>query len=401
MTARSPLPRSDGFTAPVAVAVDVAPLHGHRTGVGVATEHLVRELGRRDDVTVLPYLVSFRARPTPPERRLPLPAGIATRMWARSWRPSMDRWLRDAHVVHGTNYVTPPTSIPTVVSVYDCWFLANPDRVTPYVARAAAVLRRAVRHGALVHVSSEATARVARQLLHTDRVHVVHLGPPDPMPTPTGGTDGPRSAGSGPASPTWPVDRPPPSWPSDRPVIAFVGTIEYRKDVPGLVRAFALLAAREPDPVLVIAGAAGNDAATLDATLAGLSDAVRTRVTVLGPIDETTKARLVADAHVLAYPSRDEGFGFPILEAQRAGTAVVGRDAGSIPEVGGDGVLLAAPGSDEDLADALGRVLTDDALRDRLVRAGTANLERFSWRATAEGLVHLYHVALERSGGTR
>src|SRR5690606_25246562 len=133
---------------------------------------------------VLPYLVSARARPVPPQRRLPLPAAVAMRTWARADRPRVDRWLRGADVVHGTNYVAPPSRFPTVISVYDCWFLAHPDEASPDVRRAADVLRRAARRGARIHVSSRATAELAGDLLATERVSVVHLGLPDvPVPT--------------------------------------------------------------------------------------------------------------------------------------------------------------------------------------------------------------------------
>ncbi len=79
--------------------------------------------------------------------------------------------------MHGTNYVAPPSRLPTVVSVYDLWFLTNGSESTAAVNRAGAVLRRAVKRGAFVHASSQATAEVARDLLGTDRVEVVHLGP--------------------------------------------------------------------------------------------------------------------------------------------------------------------------------------------------------------------------------
>ena len=161
---------------PITVAIDVGPLHGHRTGVGLAVDHLTTALRLRFDVALYPYVVSFRAAGNESEHKLPIPAGLATRLWAHGDRPRADRWLGGADVVHGTNYVAPPSRLPTVVSVYDLWFLANSDGSTAAVNRAGAVLRRAVKRGAFVHVSSQATADAARDLLGTDRVEVVHLG---------------------------------------------------------------------------------------------------------------------------------------------------------------------------------------------------------------------------------
>src|SRR6476659_3216024 len=93
----------------VRIALDVGPLHGHRTGVGVAVAELAAALAVHDGVAVRPYVLSFRSRPAPPTRRLPLPAALAHRLWSRTDGPRVDRWLGDVQVVHGTNYVVPPT----------------------------------------------------------------------------------------------------------------------------------------------------------------------------------------------------------------------------------------------------------------------------------------------------
>ena len=93
---------------------------------------------------------------------------------------------------------------------------------------------------------------------------------------------------------------------------------------------------------------------------------------------------------MLAYPSLDEGFGFPLLEAQAAGTPVVATRVGSIPEVAGDGAELVPAGDRDALAGALTRVVTDDDRRRELVAAGTANLARFSWSSAAASMVALY-----------
>lgn len=358
--------------------------------MGVAVAHLERELARRSDVRTIPYLVSYRARADPTRRRLPLPAAVATRAWSRLDVPRLDRWLRGADVIHGTNITVPPTRLPTVISVYDCWFLAHPDQVTPDVARAARILRRAVRRGAHVHVSSAATARVAADLLETDRIHVVHLGPPEP-PGPAEPDGDLRAHLDGSTAGSDPV-------PSS-PFVLFVGTIERRKDAPALVEAFGRLAGHDAGTHLVLAGAPGNDQDRVDGAVARLPGPVRDRVHVLGAVDATTKRRLLRSARALAYPSLDEGFGFPILEAQQVGVPVVARRVGSIPEVGGTGVELVDPVDIDDLADALGRVLTDAALRARLVAAGTTNLERFSWADTADRLVALYRLAIREHQG--
>jgi len=359
------------------VAIDVGPLHGHRTGVALAVEQMVAALGARPDVELLPYIVSFRSRPRPGEQRLPLPAALAHRLWSYLRWPPADHWLGRPSVVHGTNYVVPPARAATVVSVYDCWFLAHPELAAPAVRRAGAVLRCSVADGAIVHASSHATARRVAELLATDRVEVVPLGPPPP----------PRAAE--PRRPLAAVD--------GRPFVLSLGTMERRKNLPALVAAFGDAAGELPDVHLVLAGPPGDDAEAVSSATASMPQAVRQRVVLSGPVDDGQKAWLLANAAALAYPSLDEGFGFPLLEAQKAGTPVVATRAGSIAEVAGDGAELVDVGDRDALADALVRVVRDEPRRRALVAAGTANLTRFSWAATAEAMADLYRRAVERS----
>jgi glycosyltransferase involved in cell wall biosynthesis len=354
----------------VVVAVDAGPLHGPLSGVGMATGGLLQGLGAQPSVEVVRYVLSARATLQPGVRRLPLPAGIAHRVWSRVSRPRVDRWLRPAQVIHGTNYVVPPSALPRLVSVYDCWFLRHPESVGPVVARAGEVLRRAVRTGAVVHASSEATAAEVRTLLGTSRVHVVPLGAPEPMSD---------------AAPR-PVDAV-----AGRRFVLALGTTERRKNLPALVRAFGRLpASAAADVDLVIAGGDGDD-------LPAVRDAARAlnhpdRVHLLGRVDDGTKAWLLANTAVLAYPSLDEGFGFPLLEAMAAGAPIVASRAGSIPEVAGDAALLVDPADVDGLAAALARVLADDAERARLITGGHDRVSLFRWDETAKAMAAIYHA---------
>lgn len=364
------------------IAVDTSPLHGHRTGVGVATEHLLAGLRAAPEIAPEPYVISYRARLDPGERRLPLPAALAARIWARSDRPRVDRWLSDVDVVHGTNYTAPPTHRPTVISVYDCWFLEHPELATPAVRRSGAILRRAVARGATVHVSSAATAAKAASLLDTDRIEVIHLGPPTSLDRPLD-----------PATDGAPSRRP------RRPFIVAVGTIETRKGFGHLIDAFARL---DADVDLVIAGAPGDGIDDVRARIAAYDDSIRRRITLTGPIAETEKIELLRSAELLVYPSLDEGFGFPILEAHQQGCPVVATAAGSIPEIGGDGIETCPVGDAEGLATAIGRVLHDESRRSRLIDAGTINLGRFSWSTTVASMIDLYRrLADEQPRPTR
>jgi glycosyltransferase involved in cell wall biosynthesis len=369
-----------GVSTGVRVAVDAGPLHGHRTGIGNAVAWTLDALAHRADVELLPYVLSTRAKVTAPERRLPIPAALAHRLWMRR-SPSLDRLLGHPDIVHGTNYVVPPTRCPQLVSVYDCWFLEHPDDVSADVTRAAQLLRRAVDRGAHVVTCSAATSAQARALLDTDRVHTVLLGPPPQRVTSDGASSDQRRY-------DWPAELS--TLDRGSPFILSLGTVERRKNVPHTVRAFGRVADEHPTVQLVIAGAPGNDQPAVDQAIQQLPDAVQRRVVRLGAVDNELKSRLLFNASALAYPSLDEGFGFPLLEAQQAGLPVVASTAGSIPEVAGAAALYAAPTDVDALAANLHLAITSETVRTKLIHQGHRNLERFSWAGTADQLTQLY-----------
>lgn len=375
------LPMSDPPPPRLRIAIDVGPLYGHRTGIGTATSGLVGALAVHPDVQLDPYLVSFRSAPQAGHRRLAVPGIVASHLWSRFDGPRVDRWAHGSDLIHGTNYVVPPTGLPSVVSVYDCWFLRHPERATPVVRRAAERLRRAVRRGAWVHASSEATADDVGRLLDTDRVVTIHLGPPA-TPEPLANLPRPPVA-----------DRLGPS-----PFVLAIGTEERRKDLARLVEAFGRIAATGRDVRLVLAGASGDATAAVDTAIAALPDESRRRVERLGPVDEPTKQWLLRQASVLAYPSLDEGFGFPIVEAQLSGTPVVATAVGSVAEIGGSGIELVAVRDTESLTCGLQRVLDDGERRLTLIEAGHRNAHRFSWTTAADSMVALYRRAIEERG---
>jgi len=357
---------------PTRVAVDTGPLVGPRSGIGVAVEHLVRALGELPDrVEVLPYVLSFRAPLAPGTTRLAYPASLAHRVWSRVQLPRADRRLGRPQVVHGTNYVVPPARAARLVSVYDCWFLEHPEGVHADVARAGAVLRRSIAAGAVVHCSSQATADRLRSLWPVERIEVVHLGTVPLVPPPSTAPAVVRAWG-------------------DAPFIVSVGTIERRKNVPTLIDAFELLAAIDPEIRLVVAGGPGNDSEAVELRRVRLPEPIRSRVHVLGRVDAETKSWLAHRARVLAYPSLDEGFGFPILEAMGAGTPVVASDVGSIPEVAGDAARLVRPDDPVGLAAALLAMHHDDDLRSSARRLGLERAAHFDWRTTATRFADLY-----------
>jgi glycosyltransferase involved in cell wall biosynthesis len=182
----------------------------------------------------------------------------------------------------------------------------------------------------------------------------------------------------------------------DGPYLLGLGTVEPRKDLPTLVRAFAALAADLPHR-LVLAGLAGWGAGELAAAVA--ASGVADRILVPGYVPEADKAALLTGADVFAYPSRYEGFGLPVLEALACGTPVVTTTGGSLPEIAGDAATLIEPGDDTALAAAIAKLATDPAARADAAARGLARAATYTWERCAELTAAAYSRAL--GGPTR
>lgn len=370
-------PRQRGIYAEsVRVALDITSLVGAPTGVGVVTDHLWAGLAQRGEVELAPFLVSRRAGADILEgravQRLALPAEICHRLWAH---PMAGRFkyprLTGSDIVHGPNYVVPPGGgAAEIATVHDLTAWRYPELVSGAPTRFPALVAAAARRGAQFITPSHAVAHELHAELGIDdsRIHTIHNGftPPSitapSRPSPVGG----------------------------RPYLLAIGTIEPRKDYPTLLRAFAAIRQTLPDLSLIIAGAPGWGMDAFDAALAETQ--LEGAVTHLGYISDETKAELLAGAAAFVYPSVYEGFGLPPLEAASVGVPVITTDVAAIVEVMADGAEIVPVGDTNAMADAITRVINDDARRRELIERGRQRAEAFSWEAMVDA-----HVALYRS----
>jgi glycosyltransferase involved in cell wall biosynthesis len=369
-------------TARPTVAIDVTPLLGARSGVGSAVAETVSALSELEaGPDLVPYTLSTRARlhrdDVPADTRfVPLPARILLRSWARGDTPRIDRWLRPAQVVHATNYLAPPSRLPTLVSVYDCSFVRYPELCTPEVRAFDPAIRRAIARGATLHTGSEFVAGEIEEIFGAGlraagRLAVIPLGIPRLGDVAVMPEEVATEVG-------------------DAPFIVAIGTLEPRKNFAHLVGAFGALAGTNPDVRLVIAGNNGPARPEIDASIERLEPGARDRVVLPGPVTDAGRRALLERATVLAYPSIYEGFGFPLLEAMSVGLPVVAARAGSIPEVAGDAAVLVEPTNEEMLAAELDHVMTDETTRAELIARGRDRVHAFSWGSTARALTTCY-----------
>ena len=165
--------------------------------------------------------------------------------------------------------------------------------------------------------------------------------------------------------------------------ILYAGNVKPHKNLERLIRAFARVRAQEgnEDLRLVLIGDDVGRYASLRRTADEAG--VRQDVRFFGFVPHQTLAALYRMATLFAFPSLYEGFGLPPLEAMACGTPVVTSRISSLPEVVGDGALLVDPYSEEEIAQAIARVLDDEDLRRRLVERGLERAAGFSWERSA------------------
>jgi glycosyltransferase involved in cell wall biosynthesis len=264
-------------------------------------------------------------------------------------------------------------NIPTILTIHDLVWQKAPKtmRLQTWMGELA-FMRASLKRADFIAADSEATAKDIIAF-HPDaafRTHVVYPGL-TVLPRPGG-----RSL--------VPVD----GHGNQERYALFVGTLEPRKNLERLLRAFASVA---PSVVLnmklVIAGGQGWRLSNLSALITqhGLQD----RAILTGYVSDAELAQLYASAEFLVMPSLYEGFGFPIIEAQSFGVPVITSNVSSMPEVAGKGALFVEPENVSTIASAITRLRTDQTLRERLSKESLINADRFSWQKAAAQFILL------------
>lgn len=238
---------------------------------------------------------------------------------------------------------------------------SNADFRERFTAQAREAAQRA---NAIIAVSRYTASQVEEFLgVEPSRIHVVHHGA-RPLPIPIG------------------IER--------EQIVLSVGALQLRKNTLALVRAF------EQVPKgwkLILAGSRGTG---YDETIRPAIEASprRADIELPGWVDDTALARLYARASVFAFPSLDEGFGIPVLEAMSAGIPVLASDTSSLPEVCGDAALLVNPRSTEAIASGLARLIGDESLRASLVTRGLRHAAEFTWERCVRQTWSVYRTLL-------
>lgn len=172
-------------------------------------------------------------------------------------------------------------------------------------------------------------------------------------------------------------------------IVLHVGAIQRRKNIARLVRAFESL---DSEWRLVLAGSAGFGSEEI---LAGIEQsAARSRIEVTGYLSQPQMDDLYARASIFAFPSLDEGFGIPLLEAMAAGVPIVCSDTSALPEVVGDAAIKIDPQREESIAEGLLRLAHSEDVRHTLTRRGQQRVQTFTWETAVEKTWKVYEELL-------
>jgi glycosyltransferase involved in cell wall biosynthesis len=310
------------------------------------------------------------------DRRVPV--RLLNAGWQRFGWPPVE-WLvgRSYDVVHSPNpMLVASRRAARVVTIHDLDFLLHPERAHGEMRHTyPAVVRRHAAAADGIIVGCQQVADQAIELLHVDpdRVSVCPHGVP-------------RWSGVAPIVPGNP----------DGEYILFLGTLEPRKNVDGLLAAYADLVTRRPDaPPLRLAGVSVPGAEGWRETIA--RPPMVGRVSYHGYVEDADRQAVYLGARLLVLPSFNEGFGLPVAEAMSLGVPVVTSNRGSLPEVSGGAAILIEPENTCELSQAMERVLFDRGLARKMGEDGLREAKRFTWPRAAE----LTRAAYERAINAR
>jgi glycosyltransferase involved in cell wall biosynthesis len=314
------------------------------SGVGVYSRELLHALAEAHPQQKFKW--HYRPHRFLKSFRESLPPNASRRLLLEKWGP------RQA-LFHGLNQRLPERRFKTQIATFHDLFVMTAEYSTPeFRARFTEQARRAAGEADRIIAVSQFTATQAEQLLGVEpsRIRVVHHGI-QPLPV------YPRAP---------------------EKLILHVGAIQQRKNISRLVRAFSAVS---DDWKLVLAGSAGYGAEAIMKEIE--ASPTRDRILVAGYLSNDEIARYYAKASLFAFPSLDEGFGMPVLEAMRAGVAVIASNRSAIPEVCGDAALLIDPFDENQLAEALVFLSRDENARNNFELLGATRAARFTWERSA------------------
>jgi glycosyltransferase involved in cell wall biosynthesis len=364
------------------IGVDARLMQHQPAGITRYTRHLLQELAR---INHHDEFITFQHRRhhTPlieqaNFRRATLYSPVHTHL--EQWMLPLELLRFSLDLLHSTDFIPPLyANVPTVITVHDLAFLHWPHFLTKDSAAYYGQIDRAVRHAEHIIVPSESTKQDLTAMLGVPpiKISVIYEAADELfVPLPVKETRAEVTA----------------KYKLPSSFILFVGTIEPRKNVDGLIRAFYHLRSKYgvEDTALVIAGGSGwlyNETLELIRQLN-----LEKHVFLVGRVVDEELHKLYVSARCHVHAAHYEGFGLPPLEAMACGTPTIVSNVSSLPEVVGDAALLVDPSNWEEIAVAIHRLLSDDQLHEELRQKGLKRARFFNWESAARRTMEVYRL---------
>lgn len=377
------------------IGIDISLSPGDKAGVGTYSQQLVKNLSildKKNDYTLFPFFhhifdPNFK-KITPPAgaqnmkvKFSELPFDWVEYLWKKSWIPR-SKFLNDLDLIHITTFVMPPDFKGKIVStIYDITFKIHPEFHTPEnIAHCDKGTREAVEKAdAIITISKNSKEDLIKHYgCDPQKIHVTLLAGDEHF-KPCDNYERKEAVRK--------------KYRLQKPFILNVGTVEPRKNVLGLIKAYLTLPEKiQTEFELVIAGGKG----WLNSDIFDFikKNKLENKVRFLGFVDDEDLPIIYNLAKIFVYPSFYEGFGLPVIEAMSGGCPVICSNISSMPEIGKEAAELINPHDFHQIGQSLKTLLKDEKKLGKMKEKGLKHAKNFSWKKCARQTLDIYEKLL-------
>jgi glycosyltransferase involved in cell wall biosynthesis len=369
------------------IGVDIRPFLRQETGVGVYLKNLLFHLAAIDKTDEYCLFSSswkdrFLEEKIPPFTRLDfrdfrIPVKVLNTLWRILGRPSLDELFRKRiDLAHSPTPLVLPAAGKRLVTVCDLFFMDYPHRADREARQVfLAKIKRSLQKADGIITISEFSKGAILERFPVDEKKILVTYPG--------------------LSPEFREESKPEDLVETRAryglplsFLLFVGALEPRKNIPGLIEALKIIHRAGEKIVLAVAGREGGDSAVVREKIR--RDSLGAYVKILGYVPGRAVRDLYRAATVFVFPSYCEGFGFPLVEAMACGLPVAAAEGGALPEVGTNAALYFDPNNAEDMAEKILFLLRSGEARKALAETGKQRVRDFDWERTASRTLEFY-----------
>ena len=369
------------------IAFDVSPITTVSTGIGQYCLESLSELHKLSSNSLEISTYSFgRKKPDAsklgplslPHVHVPIPARILQKSWDWFSFPDLKKVLPAAELCHSTNYYLPAFSKgKRVITVHDISFIVAPEYCDPWIVSPfKKKLKTFCRQADGIAVVSEFTK--------SELVDHLDIVPNKIFVTPNAVKEDFCRLSTDESND---IIR---KYGIDKPYLLFVGTLEYRKNLSGLLKAYSQVASKIPHDLVLI----GRPGWQYDAEMTSLSEEIKDRVHILGYVSNNDLPAFYKKSDLFLYLSHYEGFGIPILEAFASECPVIASNIPPHREIGGEAPVYVDPKDVDAIGETIESLLSDTRQREEFKKKGKEQARKYTWRNTAQTTFDLYTKVL-------